>query len=129
MIQMIRRIKDKLQFNSYSLGYSKGYYHACKKLKVKNGRYAILKHEDVVLGSQFYKRPRFRLQLFPWISGFEFGMTDAYSFYNAGDDPYYSEESIEDIIKRVKAEYEKDKDRNNGWKNNRPPFSQMKQLP
>lgn len=126
---MFDKLKTRLQFQAYASGYSKGYYHACKKLKINDGRFVILKHEDIVLGSQFYKRPRFRFRLLPWYSGFEFGMTDAYSFYNAGDDPHNSDESLEDVLGKVQKEFEKDKERCDGWKDKVLPFSQTKQLP
>lgn len=126
---MFEKLKSRLQFQAYVSGYSKGYYHACKKLKINDGRFAILKNEDIVLGSQFYKRPRFRFRLFPWYSGFEFGMTDAYGFYNAGEDPHNSEESIEDVLGKVRKEFDKDSDRYDGWKSKTLPFSQTKQLP
>lgn len=128
---MFNKLKRRIQYQAYVSGYSKGYYHACKKLRLNDGRYSILKHEDVVLGSQFYKRPHFRFRLFPWYSGFEYGMTDAYSFYNAGDnpDPRNSEESIDDVIGRVQKEFEKDAERYKGWNVKDLPFSQNKQLP
>lgn len=121
MIDIFKRIMNKIRFKAYINGYYKGYQHACKRFHALDGRYLPYKFSDVVLGQQFAKSPRTKFRKAPWSKGFEFGYTDALAQYNAGRDAHNSEETLVDIYDRVCKEFEKDR---KFWET-----SQTKQLP
>lgn len=108
-MNLIRRLKERLQFQAYVDGFSKGYQHACKRFRVLDGRYLPYKFSDVVLGQQYVKSPRFKFRKLPWVKGFEYGYMDALSQYNAGEDAHNSDETFTDLIARVKNEFERDR--------------------
>lgn len=123
LIDIFKRWRKKRQWKAYFKGFNSGYYYACKKFLVMNGRFAVLKSHDIVMGAQFHRTYNSEKMHRIWKAGFEFGMTDAYAFYNSGEDPKNGKESFAEQEARVYEQFEKEYEYTNGWN------SQIKQLP
>lgn len=111
MLGIFEKYKKKKQFQAYCNGYSAGYQRGVEKCRLNaDGRVLQLRSSDITIQSQFCKRPKAAWRYFPWYAGFEYGYTEALSWYNAGEDPKLGDgdESINDIIERLRKEFDKE---------------------
>lgn len=105
----ILRIKEHIQFKRFYKGYWNGYNQGTKRCFIANGRLLPVKITDINVYAEFSKHPpRSRTWTYnPWRAGFEYGYTEALSFYNAGESPTSNDDSFYEQDIRVKQEFER----------------------
>lgn len=108
----ILRIKERIQFERFQKGYWSGYNQGAKRCFTANGLFLPVKVTDISIYSEFCKHPpRSREWTYnPWRAGFEYGYTEALSFYNAGESPVYNDDSFYSQDIRIRMEFERQKE-------------------
>lgn len=107
----IFEIKRKIQFKRFKSGYWEGYKQGAKRCFTANGLFLPVKMTDINIYSEFSKHPpNSRAWTYnPWRAGFEYGYTEALSFYDAGESPTSNNDTFYDQESRIRLEFEKQK--------------------
>lgn len=110
--ELMKIIKRNIQFKRFKSGYWSGYNQGAKRCFTANGLFLPVKATDINIYSEFCKHPpRSREWTYnPWRAGFEYGYTEALSFYDAGESPTSNEDSFYDQESRIRLEFEKQKE-------------------
>lgn len=108
----LRVIKEKIQLKKFRNGYWDGYSSGAKRCLIEDGRFLRLSVTDMNVYCEFKKHPnKSRTWLYgPWRAGFDFGYTEAVSFYNSGDHPHDNNDTVHDQEFRIMQEFLRQKD-------------------
>ena len=107
--ELLKSLKQKIQFKRFYKGYWDGYNQGTKRCMVANGLFLPVKMTDINVYSEFSKHPpRSRTWTYaPWRAGFEYGYDEALGFYNSGESPTCNGDSFYEQDIRIKLEFER----------------------
>lgn len=110
--KFIFELKRKIQFRRFKSGYWDGYHQGTKICFTANGLFLPVKVTDISIYSEFSKHPPCSREWTynPWRAGFEYGYTEALSFYNAGESPVSNGDSFYRQDIRIRMAFERQKE-------------------
>lgn len=114
-MKFLEKWKDKLEFQSFCEGLSKGYQYAFSRLWQYDGKCAICRQSDAEIGWQYEKHPKRENFFRAWKAGYFYGYTCAYADYNSGElsDKTFS---MPELIDDARHEFDSEK---YDWRNSK----------
>lgn len=108
-MKFLEKWNEKLEFQKFCEGLSKGYQYAFSRLKIADGKLKICHHSDAEIGWQYEKHPKKANLLKAWKAGYFYGYASCYADYNSGslDKP---QTSMPELIDDARREFDSEKD-------------------